>query len=263
MDSSKEENILIYKNTCTKCNKNMFSDCIISNCSNCKENLQTESTIVPNPIENVKPRCLIVTRSFGKLTPSTYSATALLHVGISNSFLQVYNFWHSYKIDTPDSGIWESVLNIELESHLLNEFVEDTKFDNALKESFNSQSKTYNKYDDITNNCFDFACRFLNFIKYANLNWTKESLAANLIESKILFCEKYSNIYKMISQLPSNKPKVSEEEVNQGQLSYSRCDGCGEMLYTGGRNRCTVCDDYDLCDKCFNTFGHEHKMFKK
>ncbi|GIX96282.1 histone lysine acetyltransferase CREBBP [Caerostris extrusa] len=48
---------------------------------------------------------------------------------------------------------------------------------------------------------------------------------------------------------------------NQGQDQFVyTCNNCKTNVET--RYHCTVCDDFDLCVKCFNKDGHHHKMQK-
>ncbi len=55
---------------------------------------------VTNPIEKkIIPKSLIVTESSGFLNAGVYSESDILHIGISDSKGNIYNFWDSYKID--------------------------------------------------------------------------------------------------------------------------------------------------------------------
>jgi len=38
------------------------------------------------------------------------------------------------------------------------------------------------------------------------------------------------------------------------------CDGCKDSDIKGTRWKCLVCSNYDLCDKCYSTGAHEHRM---
>ncbi len=39
------------------------------------------------------------------------------------------------------------------------------------------------------------------------------------------------------------------------------CNMCSEIMEM--RYHCTICDDYDLCLKCFSQNGHRYKMEKQ
>ncbi|XP_051573028.1 CREB-binding protein-like isoform X2 [Myxocyprinus asiaticus] len=48
---------------------------------------------------------------------------------------------------------------------------------------------------------------------------------------------------------------------NQGQDRFVyTCNECKHHVET--RWHCTICEDYDLCNNCYNSKGHEHKMVK-
>jgi len=40
------------------------------------------------------------------------------------------------------------------------------------------------------------------------------------------------------------------------------CDACEISPITGIRYKCSVCPDFDLCEKCEATNAHEHPMLK-
>uniref|UniRef100_A0AAY4BVG8 histone acetyltransferase n=1 Tax=Denticeps clupeoides TaxID=299321 RepID=A0AAY4BVG8_9TELE len=52
---------------------------------------------------------------------------------------------------------------------------------------------------------------------------------------------------------------VELHNQSQDRFVYT-CNECKHHVET--RFHCTVCEDYDLCAKCYNTKGHEHKMDK-
>jgi len=43
------------------------------------------------------------------------------------------------------------------------------------------------------------------------------------------------------------KEKRTEVQVNHGVI----CDGCQIQNYIGPRFKCTICTDFDFCQKCF------------
>ena len=60
---------------------------------------------------------------------------------------------------------------------------------------------------------------------------------------------------KTISALEKNIPKSPESDV--AHTNYN-CDGCGMKPIKGVRYHCTVCNDFDFCSKCEETFAEEH-----
>ena len=42
------------------------------------------------------------------------------------------------------------------------------------------------------------------------------------------------------------------------------CDGCGMLPMTGWRYKCSICDDYNLCENCEERIGgkHNHPFLK-
>lgn len=234
-------------------------------CSFC-DTVISASQILQSPIEQVKSKCLIITMSFGELNPIDYSNTSILHVGISDSKSIIYNFWYQYKKEkASDKKIWKYVINIPLLNLSEELTLDDYLFDLALESSLDNQTKTDPHYDQYDNNCYSFACRFLNSINYFNkTDWSKENLALSLIEPYILILDKYSAICKKINDGHVNKEgfyEVSVAEDNK-EMSYSVCDLCNEYIPKDNRYRCQVCPDYDLCGPCFNSAGHEHEMKK-
>lgn len=254
MENNKDNDTTIYKIICQKCNKILFSRFLNYTCINCDQTIDNDITLIESIISKVLPRCLVITESFGELDPLTYSNTDLLHIGISNSKGVVYNFWNEYKKDKDDVKMWKKVINITLDHLTLN----DVEFDKCLDEDIKIQKKKYPKYEQLGNNCYSYICRFLNSIKYANIEWTKEKLAITIIENKIMFFDKYCSIFKKLYYDNS----IVVEDVGSSNYTYSCCDGCNEMIIEGQRNRCMTCHDFDLCDNCFNQVGHEHTMAK-
>jgi hypothetical protein len=243
----------IFKNTCSICDKNTFTfEGTISTCLNCNAEI-IEKIKIDNPVEKVKPISLVITESFGELSPNTYSPNDILHIGISNSKGIIYNFWNSYDKSDSSKGIWKHVVNISIDD--LKMSAED--FDTVLEQDLRNQMKHYPKYHQIDNNCYNYICRLFNSIKYAGITWSKENLAITIIEPKIIHLERYCQIYKKLL-----KDDVLIEDSAPVQYTYSSCDICGQMIMVGQRYRCSECQDYDQCEECFNTIGHNHNMIK-
>ena len=42
------------------------------------------------------------------------------------------------------------------------------------------------------------------------------------------------------------------------------CDGCGMLPIVGWRYKCSICDDYSLCENCEERIGgqHDHPFIK-
>lgn len=250
----------IFKNTCPSCKKVLFSDHEITSCANCNKDLSSTSIELVNPIFSPKPFSLLITKSSGVLSPQSYNRNDILHVGISNSSNEVYNFWFKYKIDkAEDVSMWQNVLNIELSS--LPEIIKEN-FDEILKEDMRSQSEAYSLYHQFDNNCYDYICRFLNGINYSGIKWDKHSFALNVIEPHLIYCEKYFDLFKQIYTGKENSRTITEDDEKKC-LTHSVCDMCNDQIYVGERWRCLTCEDYDLCVKCYNFAGHQHEMMTK
>lgn len=62
--------------------------------------------------------------------------------------------------------------------------------------------------------------------------------------------------------------KVGAEEVKtsdplrQSVHNHVECDSCGVVPILGARYKCTVCKDFDYCEKCEQTKGHPHAFLK-
>ena len=247
----------IYKTFCENCHKNTFAFDYIPACLLCLQMPSETSSPLDNPIESfIKPKSLIITKSFSALNPLNYKSYDILHIGISNSNCMIYNFWGSYKKEAQnDNKIWGNVVNVILDAatHL-----NDQEFDALLEEDFKIQRINNSNYDQIENNCYSYVIRFFNSINYAMTQWSKEALALNMLQSKMSLLEKYCQLFQKLSH---EKNAVICEDIGTGNLNivYSVCDNCEEALF-GVRKRCLVCQDFDLCEKCFEKIGHEHEM---
>ena len=45
--------------------------------------------------------------------------------------------------------------------------------------------------------------------------------------------------------------------VRNPNTHQCNCDGCGRQWPEGKRYRCAICDDYDLCDRCYANNLHD------
>ena len=217
-------------------------------CKECGESVEINP--LNNPIKAPNRLSIIITLSYGDLSPDTYSMNDILHVGISNSKLNIYNFWNTYKIDIPSQGIWKNVINIPLETSL-----SDEDFDSALEVTFSYQQIDFGEYLQFSNNCFDFVARFLTQILYLRSEWTKENLASNIVQTYILELERYSLVYQ---KLMTTQYYITN--ISALNMTYSICDICSQSINFSEKYRCKICKDFDLCPSCFKAKGHEHEM---
>jgi hypothetical protein len=64
-----------------------------------------------------------------------------------------------------------------------------------------------------------------------------------------------------IFNMPFNEKK--EENKEQKEIhNFVRCDGCGMFPLVGKRFKCTVCPNFDFCEKCLekNKESHQHEF---
>ena len=68
-------------------------------------------------------------------------------------------------------------------------------------------------------------------------------------------------IVNMLSELYAlvNNPYENKTNTNRRIHSYTLCDFCKTDPIEGDRYCCTICDDYDLCSKCFCAGRHNKK----
>lgn len=88
-------------------------------------------------------------------------------------------------------------------------------------------------------------------------------------ESKKILGETQSTMETAGSeQIDTNvSDKVGAEEAKASDLRQSvhmrvECDGCGVAPITGPRYKCTVCKNFDYCEKCEQTKAHPHAFLK-
>jgi hypothetical protein len=63
---------------------------------------------------------------------------------------------------------------------------------------------------------------------------------------------------------PSKPQEESNPQQNQSKIVHARieCDGCGEGPIVGIRYKCSVCPDFDYCERCEARIEHPHPFIK-
>jgi len=51
-------------------------------------------------------------------------------------------------------------------------------------------------------------------------------------------------------------------QINTTVHQYVECDGCGVHPLVGSRYKCSVCKNFDFCEKCEETREHPHAFIK-
>lgn len=64
--------------------------------------------------------------------------------------------------------------------------------------------------------------------------------------------------------LQEERPSKPQEESNPSKVVHARieCDGCGEGPIVGVRYKCSVCPDFDYCERCEARIEHPHPFIK-
>ena len=73
--------------------------------------------------------------------------------------------------------------------------------------------------------------------------------------------ESHGHDFRKILHPPCrNRPgHPNKEYCNRGVIhSKVMCDGCGMLPISGWRFKCSICDDYNLCENCEERLGREH-----
>ena len=61
----------------------------------------------------------------------------------------------------------------------------------------------------------------------------------------------------------NNQNNFTEPNSNQKDIHYNViCDGCGMNPIQGIRYKCSVCKNFDYCEKCEETIPHDHAFIK-
>lgn len=277
----------LFELQCLKCNHSTFSLEKRSVCVNCREDSieQTKQTTHLSGLKQIsQPKSIVVKPTIGSFSRG-YSAKSLLHVGVSDSLGNVFNFDERGVLI--DNGGWKDCLCISLNDPFENGDNNDeisnkkpkTHWDKELNAHYfsereNLQTNRDLRYHQLQNNCYDFVLRFLNKIAFENrTNHTKEELVQTLIGTPVESLESFLIIMKRINDSNGDPFVLKTPTIEQGKKRETyRCDVCGEKII-GKRWRCQntkTCTDFDICDSCQTTkrtqtpheFSHELKLFE-
>jgi len=84
-----------------------------------------------------------------------------------------------------------------------------------------------------------------------SFNKTKEKIVSKLVK-------KYEKMLKKKTTSNSGENHESSNIVHEGV----ECDGCGVKPIKGFRYKCSVCPDFDFCEKCEANNEHDHVFMK-
>lgn len=91
---------------------------------------------------------------------------------------------------------------------------------------------------------------------------TDPSIQCDLMESRDAFLsfarEKHCEFSSLRRAKYSSVAFLVELHSSSSDKASYTCNACRQICDT--RYHCTVCDDYDLCSKCYTTVKHEHRM---
>ena len=171
---------------------------------NTEKEIPIESiTVLKSPIETSKPRSLIIRGSFEDFS-LTNSVEGDLHVGITDSKNNIYNFWTNYLIEKGDNHQWKNLLVIKLDSKLT-----DEEWDSIMEKTTETNKIDFSKYTlahsietlDKKNDCYSYALRILNALEYNDkTNNDLIEIAVDLIEPKLKELKLFSLVWNNINE---------------------------------------------------------------
>jgi len=102
------------------------------------------------------------------------------------------------------------------------------------------------KYHELTNNCYDFVIRFLNFIEFNGIrSHNKQQVVNNIVKVPV---DAFESFFKIHDKLTADGPF---------SIPIQRCvtcDVCGRKgLQADDLHHCLECYDFDLCSSCLST----------
>ena len=92
-----------------------------------------------------------------------------------------------------------------------------------------------------------------------NNNINDNNFFNNFKNLKNVFQENYEDF----NTPENNQNNFTEPNSNQKDIHYNViCDGCGMNPIQGIRYKCSVCKNFDYCEKCEDTIPHDHAFIK-
>lgn len=250
----------IFRSVCQNCKWKTFSWQKQVFCQHCLDSKKSEDIIeeskfsveskIAVPLGKSEGKSICVVMANAKFSGGRYRpGHSLLHVGISNSSGNVFNFDEKgRKVDKS----WEECLNVKLSLDSEQELL----FDQLLEEFFQEEllMSKFSKYHSLLNNCYNFVLRFLNKIRYQNRDdHSKESIVLNLISQPV---EKLEEFLRISMELEKSDPKNPVVLVPPLETTLKRsnrvCDICGQQILPGlPFYHCDFCSDFDSCIECY------------
>ena len=166
---------------------------------------------------------------------------------------------------SPNSKMYKKELNKQEETDKNQKKLENLlKIESEMKKEEQERIKEINglmnKYGGAGANALFKNIHSIHNGKFIELQKVRNEIKQ--LQKKMEKTEKNEEIQsEKLKSKPKNEKKEEKKEVVHGDYI---CDGCNADPIVGVRYKCTVCEDFDYCEKCEKTLGarHGHPLLK-
>ena len=145
-------------------------------------------------------------------------------------------------------------------------------------ENLNQQSKIFkNKLDEMKKQCYEEMNKRYSKILQEKIKEIHKTILEDAQKQNQIILNSYAKKFEELENKREKDYQMSKVNINndQGDMSFSlvktthhgiKCNKCGKEPIIGYRYKCTVCNNFNLCDECESqnseTEEHKHNFIK-